>query len=115
MTIGPRGEEYVAVQVMARNVLWLVPLTVEIIHRNDGYGKVEAEDEREAVAETGMLGLVMPDFHAEKSTDTAAQDGNGEETGFRDTPFVMPRLPFVNAIEKKGKDIDCREVEQESI
>jgi hypothetical protein len=88
---------------------------IEIIHRNDGYGKVEAEDEREAVAETGMLGLVMPDFHAEKSTDTAAKESDGYEAGFRDTPFVMPRLPFVNAIEKKGKDIDCREVEQESI
>jgi hypothetical protein len=88
---------------------------IEIIHRNDGYGKVEAEDEREAVAETGMLGLVMPYFHAEKSTDTAAQEGNGEETGFRDTPFVMPRLPFVNAIQEERDYVYRREAEQESI
>ena len=90
-------------------------IIIEIIHHGYGYGEVEDEDEREAVAETGMLGLVMPDFHAEKSTDTAAQEGNGEETGFRDTPFIMPRLPFVNAIEKESNDINCREVEQESI
>ena len=86
-----------------------------MIQGEEGYGEVEEKDERETVTETGMKGFMMPDFHAEKGADTAAKESDGYEAGFRDTPFVMPRLPFVNAIEKKGKDIDCREVEQESI
>ena len=85
------------------------------MHRSKDSGELEDEDEREAEAELVMLGLVMPDFHAEESPDAASQKGNGEEAGFRDTPFVVPRLPFVNAIEKESNDIDCREVEQESI
>ena len=88
---------------------------IEIIHRSDGYGKVEDEDEREAEAELVMLGLVMPDFHAKKGAETATQEGNGKEAGFRDTPFVMPRLPFVNAIQEERDYVYHREVEQESI
>ena len=76
---------------------------------------MEDEDEREAEAELVMLGLVMPDFHAEESPDAASQKGNGEEAGFRDTPFVMPRLPFVNAIQEERDYVYHREVEQESI
>ena len=88
---------------------------IEIIHRNDGYDKVEAEDEREAEAELVMLGLVMPDFHAEKGSETTSQKGNGEEAGFRDTPFVVPRLPFVNAIEKESHEVNRREIDQNAI
>ena len=88
---------------------------IEIIHRNDGYDKVEAEDEREAEAELVMLGLMVPDFHAEKGSETTSQKGNGEEAGFRDTPFVVPRLPFVNAIQEERDYVYHREVEQESI
>lgn len=73
---------------------------------------MEKEDERKTVTEFGVLCLVMPDFHAEKSTETAAQEGNGEEAGFCDTPFVMPCLPFINAVEEEGDDVDCHEIEQ---
>ena len=62
-----------------------------------------------------MLGFVMPDFHAEKGADTATQKSNGDEAGFRDTPFVMPRLPFVNAIQEERDYVYRREAEQESI
>ena len=84
------------------------------MHRSKDSGELEDEDEREAEAELVMLGLVMPDFHAEKGSETTSQKGNGEEAGFRDTPFVVPRLPFVNAIEEESNDIDCREVNQEA-
>ncbi len=59
-----------------------------------------------------MLGLVMPDFHAEKSTDTAAKEGNGEEAGFRDPPFIVAGFPFINAVEEEGNEVDCHEIEQ---
>ena len=58
---------------------------------------------------------MVPDFHAEKGSKAAAQEGNGEEAGFGDAPFVVPRLPFVNAIEKESNDIDCREIDQNAI
>ena len=62
-----------------------------------------------------MLGLMVPDFHAEKGSETTSQKGNGEEAGFRDTPFVVPRLPFVNAIEEKRHDVHRREIDQNAI
>lgn len=74
---------------------------------------MEKEDERKTETEFGMLGLVMPDFHAEKSTETAAQEGNGEKAGFRDTPFIVAGFPFINAVEEEGNEVDCREIEQQ--
>jgi len=62
-----------------------------------------------------MLGLVMPNFHAKKGADTAAQEGNGKETGFRDTPFGVAGFPLVYAIEEEGNQVDCCEVKQEAI
>ncbi len=88
---------------------------IEIIHHGYGYGEVEEEDEWEAVTETGMKGFMMPYLHAEKGAETATKEGNGKETGFRDTPFVMTGFPLVNAIEKEGNQVDCYEVEQEGI
>ena len=73
---------------------------------------MEEEDERKTVAETGMLGLVMPDFHAEKSTYTATKKGDGDQTGFRDTPFIVAGFPFINAVEEEGNEVDCHEIEQ---
>lgn len=73
---------------------------------------MEEEDERETVAETGMLGLVMPDFHAEKSTDTATKKGDGDQTSFGNPPFIVAGFPFINAVEKEGNDVDCHEIEQ---
>jgi len=92
-------------------------LSVKIvkIYNCKGYGEVEDENEREAITETGMLGLVMPDFHAEKGTEAAAKESDGEKTCFRDTPFVMPRLPFVDAIQEERDYVYSREVEQETI
>lgn len=88
---------------------------IKIIYRGKGYGEVEKKDERQAVAEFGMLSFVMPDFHAQESPDTSAKEGNGDETGFRDPPFVVPCFPFIDTIQKKRHDINRREVDEESI
>ena len=85
------------------------------MHRSKDSGELEDEDEREAEAELVMLGFVMPDFHAEKGSETTSQKGNGEEAGFRDTPFVMPRLPFVNAIQEERDNVYRREIKQNAI
>ena len=47
-------------------------LIIEIIHHGYGYGDVEGEDEGDTVAEFGMLGFVMPDFHAEQGSEAAS-------------------------------------------
>jgi hypothetical protein len=59
---------------------------------------LENENERKTEAEFFMLGLVMPDFHAEHGTDAASRKGDADKTGFRNTPFVVTRFPFVDAI-----------------
>ena len=85
---------------------------VIIVPRGENSGEVEEEDGREAEAEFVVLGLMVPDFHTEQGPDAAAGNGYPEQARLRDTPFVMPRLPFVNAIEKESNDIDCREINQ---
>lgn len=59
-----------------------------------------------------MLGLVMPDFHAEKSSETATKKGDGDQTSFGNPPFIVAGFPFINAVEEEGNDVDCREIEQ---
>ena len=76
---------------------------------------MEDENGRETVFELCVLGLVMPEFHAEESTDAAAENGYPDEGGFVDAPFVMPRLPFVDTIQEKRDDINRREVNQKAI
>ena len=87
----------------------------EIIHGNDGYGEVEEKDGREAEAEFVVLGLMVPDFHSEESTDAAAGDGYPEQARLGDAPFVALRLPFVNAVQEKRDDVDCREINQYAV
>ena len=62
-----------------------------------------------------MLGFVMPCFHAEPGTEAAAQESDSDETGFRDTPFVMAGFPFIDAIEKESHEVNRREVDQKAV
>ena len=73
---------------------------------------MEKEDERKTVAETGMLGLVMPRFHAQISSETATKKGDGDQTSFGNPPFIVAGFPFINAVEEEGNDVDCHEIEQ---
>ena len=93
-------------------ILWV---KVVKIHGGEGDGEMEKEDEGEAVAETGMLGFVVPDFHAEEGTEAAAKEGNGDETGFRDAPFVMAGFPFVDAVQEEGNEVNRHKIEQKAI
>ena len=86
-----------------------------IIRYGRGDGEVEEEDEGKAEAEFEMLGFMMPEFHAEKGTEAAAKEGNGDETGFRDTPFVMTRFPFINTIEEESNKVNCCKIDQKAI
>ena len=70
------------------------------------------EDGWETEAEFVVLGLMVPDFHTEQSTDAAAGDGYPEQACFGDAPLVMACLPFVDTIQKKRNDVDYREINQ---
>lgn len=78
-------------------------------------GELEDEDGGEAKAEFGVLGLVVPDFHTEQGTDAAAGDGYPEQACLGDAPFVALCLPFVDAIQEKRDDVDCREINQYAV
>ena len=86
-----------------------------IVPRGENSGELEEEDGREAEAEFGVLGLMVPDFHTEQSTDAAAGDGYPEQACLGDAPLVALCLPFVNAIQEKRDDVDSREINQYGI
>ena len=89
--------------------------SVEIIHRCHEGGDLEDENGRETVFELCVLGLVMPCFHAEESTDATTENGYPNEACFCDAPFVMARLPFVDTVQEKRDDINRREINQKTI
>ena len=86
-----------------------------IVPRGEDGGELEKEDGGEPEAEFGVLGLVVPDFHAEQGTDASAGDGYPEQACLGDAPFVALCLPFVNAIQEKRDDVDCREINQYAV
>ena len=89
--------------------------SVEIIHRCYEGGDLEDENGRETVFELCVLGLVMPEFHTEESTDAAAGNGYPDKASLGDAPFVVPRLPFIDTVQEERDDINRREVNQKAI
>ena len=83
----------------------LICKVIIVVPRCKDCGEVEDEDGGEAETEFVVLGLMMPYFHAEKGSQTASKDSNGEEAGLLNTPFVVAGLPLVNAIEDKCHDV----------
>jgi len=86
-----------------------------ITHHSHDCGYLEDEDGWEAVAELDVLGFVMPEFHAEESTEATASNGYPDEARLGDAPFVMLRLPFVDAVQEERDDVYHREVNQNAI
>lgn len=76
---------------------------------------MEDEDGGETIFELGVLGFVMPEFHATESTEASTGNGYPDEARFGDAPFVMERLPFVNAVQEERDDINRREINQKAI
>ena len=76
---------------------------------------MEEEDGRETEAEFGVLGLMVPDFHTEQSTDASAGDGYPEQACLGDAPFVALCLPFVDAVQEKRGYVNSREINQYAV
>ena len=71
---------------------------------------MEEGNQWQSVSELLVHGLVMPYFHATPCSNASASDGKQEQSVFRDAPFPLSGLQFVNAICDKGDDIDEYEV-----
>ena len=90
----------------------LICKVILVVPRCKDCGEVDEEDEGQTFAELRVLGLMMPYFHAEKGSQTASKDSNGEEAGLLNTPFVVAGLPLVNAIEDKCHDVHQCKIKQ---
>ena len=86
-----------------------------ITHHSHDCGDLEDEDGWEAVAELGVLGFVMPESHAEESTEASTGNGYSDEARLGDAPFVMLRLPFVDAVQEERDDVYRCEINQNAI
>ena len=86
-----------------------------IIHHSHDCGDLEDEDGGETIFELGVLGFVMPKSHAEESTEAAAGNGYPDEASLGDAPFVMLRLPFVDAVQEERDDVYRCEINQKAI
>ena len=71
------------------------------------------EDGGNAKGELAVLGLVAEDVHPQEGADTAAGDGQPDEGVFRDAPLPSPGLPFIDAVDQEGQDVDADEVDDE--
>ena len=74
---------------------------------------MDDEDGRDAEGELAVLGFVAEEIHAQEGADAAAGNGQPDEGVFRDAPLPFPGLPFVDAINQEGQDIDADEVDDE--
>ena len=85
------------------------------VSRGKDSGELKDEDGGEAETEFVVLGLMVPDFHAEERPDASAGDGYPEQACLSDAPFVALRLPFVDAVQGKRGYVNSREVKQEAV
>ena len=74
---------------------------------------MDEENGGDAEGELAVLGLVAEEVHAQESTDAAAGDSQPDEGVFGDAPLPSPGLPFVNAVDQEGQDIDADELDNE--
>jgi len=65
---------------------------------------------RHAVAELLMLGLMVPHVHPQPRADAAADRRHPQQYTFWNPPPLPLRLPFVDAVEEEGEDVDNYEV-----
>ena len=90
----------------------LICKVIIVVPRGEDGGELEEEDGREAEAEFGVLGLMVPDFHSEQGPDAATGDGYPEQACLGDAPFIALRLPFVDAVQEKRGNVDRCKINQ---
>ena len=74
------------------------------LHKNNG-GNAESK--------LLVLGFVTEEVHAQESADAAAGDGQPDKGILGDAPLPSPGLPFVDAVDEEGHNVDADEVNDE--
>ena len=74
---------------------------------------MDNEDGRDAEGELQVLGLVAEEVHAEEGSDAAADGRKKNKGSLGDAPFAPLGLPFVDAVEQEGQDVDDDKVVNE--
>ena len=74
---------------------------------------MDNENGGDSEGELAVLGLVTEEVHTQEGTDAAAGNGQPNEGVFRDAPLPSPGLPFVDAVEQEGQDVDADKVDDE--
>ena len=78
-----------------------------------GQGSLDEEDGGDSEGEFAVLRFVAEEAHAQEGADAAAGNGQPDEGVFGDAPLPSPGLPFVNAVDQEGQDIDADEIDNE--
>ena len=73
-------------------------------------GSLDKEDGGDAEGELAVLGLVAEEVHSQEGADAAAGDGQPDEGVFGDAPLPSPSLPFIDAVDQEGQDVEADEV-----
>ena len=66
-----------------------------------------------AESELLVLGFVTEEVHAQESADAAAGDGQPDKGFFRDAQKKKNSIPFVDAVDEEGHNVDADEVNDE--
>ena len=66
---------------------------------------MQDDDERNAIAEFLMFRFVSPHSHSAVCPYASASKGKSEQCQFRNAPFTVLRLQFVNAIGGERQDV----------
>lgn len=66
---------------------------------------MQDDDERNAIAEFLVFRFVSPHFHSAVCPYASASKGKSEQCQFRNAPFTVLRLQFVNAIDGECQDV----------
>ena len=77
----------------------------QVAHQED----LDGQNDRNAVFELGVLGLVTPSAHTNPRTDAATHQGQSQQRLLGDAPGVLLGLPFIKAVDEEGGDIEHHE------
>ena len=87
-------------------------VTSSLCHQADKKPGLHSHNQRNAVFELRVHGLVMPHFHATPGSNASTNDGKQKQCRFRNTAFSLFGLKFINAIHHERDDIDSNYAEQ---
>lgn len=69
-------------------------------------GYLQNKDSRHAIDEIPVPCLMAEDMHADDAADASADNGNNEQSGFRNPPQIFLCLVFIQPHKEEANKID---------